>query len=228
MKDKITDVFFDLDHTLWDFEKNSALTFEKVFHLNSLDLDMNRFLEIYIPINFEYWERFRKEEISAIQLRYGRLKDTFDTLQFEVSDDLINTLSGQYIQYLPDFNYLYDGTFEILDYLKTNYKLHIITNGFQDVQDGKIRNSNLHPYFQSVTNSENAGFKKPNPKIFEFALTLSKANKETSVMIGDSLEADVQGALDFGMEAIYFNEHKKEIPESILQIRTLHELRNIL
>jgi YjjG family noncanonical pyrimidine nucleotidase len=228
MKDKITDVFFDLDHTLWDFEKNSALTFEKVFHLNSLDLDMNRFLEIYIPINFEYWERFRKEEISAIQLRYGRLKDTFDTLQFEVSDDLINTLSGQYIQYLPDFNYLYDGTFEILDYLKTNYKLHIITNGFQDVQDGKIRNSNLHPYFQSVTNSENAGFKKPNPKIFEFALTLSKANKESSVMIGDSLEADVQGALDFGMEAIYFNEHKKEIPESILQIRTLHELRNIL
>jgi YjjG family noncanonical pyrimidine nucleotidase len=228
MKDKITDVFFDLDHTLWDFEKNSALTFEKVFHLNSLELDMNRFLEIYIPINFEYWERFRKEEISAIQLRYGRLKDTFVALQFNATDDLIKILSGQYIQYLPDFNHLYDGTFEILDYLKGNYKLHIITNGFQNVQDEKIKNSNLHHYFQSVTNSENAGFKKPNPKIFEFALTLSKANKESSVMIGDSLEADVQGALDFGMEAIYFNEHKKEIPESILQIRTLHELRNIL
>ena len=228
MKDKITDVFFDLDHTLWDFEKNSALTFEKVFHLNSLDVDMNRFLEIYIPINFEYWERFRKEEITAIQLRYGRLKDTFDAIKFEASDDLINTLSGQYIQYLPDFNHLYDGAFEILDYLKTNYKLHIITNGFQNVQDGKIKNSNLQTYFQSITNSENAGFKKPNPKIFEYALTLSKANKETSVMIGDSLEADVQGALDFGMEAIYFNEHKKETPEAILQITTLHELKNIL
>jgi putative hydrolase of the HAD superfamily len=228
MKEKITDVFFDLDHTLWDFEKNSALTFEKVFHLNSLDIDMTRFLEIYSPINFEYWERFRKDEISAIQLRHGRLKDSFVSLQFEASDDLINTLSGQYVQYLPDFNHLYDGAFEILDYLKTNYKLHIITNGFQNVQDHKIKNSKLHSYFQSITNSENAGFKKPNPKIFEFALTLSKANKETSVMIGDSLEADVQGALDFGMEAIYFNEHKKETPTSILQISTLHELKNIL
>ena len=121
----ITDVFFDLDHTLWDFEKNSALAFETVFKMQNLEVDMSEFLHFYVPINREYWERYRKDEITQKQLRYGRLKDTFGLIQYTFSDDLIELLSVQYIHYLPKFNHLFEGTIEILDYLKPKYNLHI-------------------------------------------------------------------------------------------------------
>ena len=89
----ITDVFFDLDHTLWDFEKNSALAFETVFKMQDVEINMAEFLQFYVPINREYWERYRKDEISQKELRYGRLKDSFDSIQYAVSDDLIELLS---------------------------------------------------------------------------------------------------------------------------------------
>jgi len=203
----ITDVFFDLDHTLWDFEKNSALAFETVFKLQDLKVNMTEFLQFYVPINREYWERYRKDEITQKQLRYGRLKDTFDLINFAVSDDVIDTLSVEYIHYLPKFNHLFDGTIEILDYLKPKYNLHIITNGFAEIQGNKLDNSYISHYFKTMTNSEMAGVKKPNQQIFDYALDLAQAKKENSIMIGDCIEADVQGALDAGLDAIFFNEN---------------------
>jgi len=115
-----------------------------------------------------------------------------------------------------------------LDYLNDKYNLHIITNGFQEVQAGKMKNSNIEQYFKTITNSEMAGVKKPNAKIFEFALSLANAKKESSIMIGDCIEADVQGALDFGIDAIHFNEHKIAIPNHIKQINHLIELKKYL
>jgi YjjG family noncanonical pyrimidine nucleotidase len=224
----ITDVFFDLDHTLWDFEKNSALAFEKVFEKNTININLDDFLHFYIPINLKFWEQYRKEEINQQQLRYGRLKETFDLVKIEINDDVINLLSSEYIHYLPQFNYLFEDTIEVLDYLKSKYNLHIITNGFHEVQAGKIKNSNIEHYFKTITNSEMAGVKKPNPKIFEYALSLTNVTKENSIMIGDCIEADVQGALNFGMDAIHFNEHKTEIPNHIKQINYLIELKNYL
>ncbi|MBC7845051.1 MAG: noncanonical pyrimidine nucleotidase, YjjG family [Flavobacterium sp.] len=224
----ITDVFFDLDHTLWDFEKNSALAFEAVFKQQNLDVDMSEFLPIYIPMNREYWERYRKDEISQKELRFGRLKDTFDLLKFNIDDNLIVLLSQQYIQYLPTFNHLYDGTIEILDYLKAKYNLHIITNGFAEVQDNKLNNSYITHYFKTITNSEMAGVKKPNSLIFDFALDLAQAKKESSIMIGDCIEADVQGALDAGLDAIFFNENNIFVTENIKQVNHLLELKKYL
>ena len=224
----ITNVFFDLDHTLWDFEKNSALAFKKIFEKNSIDLDLNLFLKYYVPINLKYWERYRKEEINQIELRLGRLKETFDLINFQYNDALLDLLSSEYIYYLPQFNHLFDGAIEVLDYLKPNYNLHIITNGFQEVQDGKIKNSNIESYFKTITNSEMAGVKKPNPIIFQYALQAANANKNNSIMIGDCIDADVKGALNFGMDAIHFNEHKIEIPRHIKQINHLTELKNHL
>lgn len=226
--ENITDIFFDLDHTLWDFEKNSALTFEKVLKNNNIEIDLKDFLKHYVPLNFKYWELYRKDEITQQQLRYGRLKDTFDILNYEIADEKIDVLSEQYIQFLPEFNNLFDGTIEVLEYLKPKYNLHIITNGFDKVQAGKIKNSNIEHYFKTITNSEMAGVKKPNPKIFEYALSLSNLNKNQSVMIGDCIEADVQGALNFGMDAIHFNENNIEIPSNIKQIKHLIELKNFL
>ena len=171
----ITHIFFDLDHTLWDFEKNSALAFEKVFYKHSIDVDLNVFLVHYIPLNLKYWELYRHEKVTQMQLRYGRLKDAFDLLNYEIDDATIDLLSKEYIHYLPQFNHLFDGTIEVLEYLKSKYNLHIITNGFQEVQAGKMKNSGIEKYFQTITNSEMAGVKKPNPKIFEFALSLANA-----------------------------------------------------
>jgi YjjG family noncanonical pyrimidine nucleotidase len=224
----ITDVFFDLDHTLWDFEKNSALAFEKVFKMQDLKVDMNEFLHFYVPINREYWERYRKDEISQKQLRFGRLKDTFDLIEYAVSDDMIDLLSVEYIHYLPKYNHLFEGTIEILDYLKPKYNLHIITNGFAEIQGNKLDNSYISHYFKTMTNSEMAGVKKPNQKIFEYALNLAEAKKENSIMIGDCIEADVQGALDAGLDAIFFNENNVQAPIYIKQINHLLEIKQIL
>jgi YjjG family noncanonical pyrimidine nucleotidase len=228
MNSTITDVFFDLDHTLWDFEKNSALAFETVFKMQELDVDMNEFLKFYVPINREYWERYRKDEITQKQLRYGRLKDAFDLIHFPISDEVIEVLSVEYIHYLPKFNHLFDGTIEILDYLKGKYNLHIITNGFAEIQGNKLDNSYISHYFKTMTNSEMAGVKKPNQQIFDYALDLAQAKKENSIMIGDCIEADVQGALDAGLDAIFFNENNVPVAENIKQINHLIELKKHL
>lgn len=224
----ITDVFFDLDHTLWDFEKNSALAFEKVFEKQHIEIDSADFLLHYIPINKKYWEKYRKDEITQLELRFGRLKETFDLLNYTIADDTIVFLSEQYIHYLPKYNHLFDGAIPILDYLKEKYNLHIITNGFAEIQENKLNNSYITSYFKTITNSEMAGFKKPNRMIFEYALDLAKAKKENSIMIGDCLEADVQGALDAGLDAIFFNASKVEVLQNIKQVNHLIELKKYL
>ena len=223
---QITDIFFDLDHTLWDFERNSALAFESVLHRNNIEVALPEFLKHYVPLNKWYWEQYRKDLVSQATLRYGRLKDTFDRLGYAVSDEVIHRLSEEYIQELPLNNHLYEGTTDLLTYLQPNYRLHIITNGFQSVQDGKLNNSGIGRFFQTVTNSETAGVKKPHPLIFEKAMERAGAWPEQSIMIGDCLEADVQGALDVGMSAIFFNEFEVEVPNGITAVTHLSQLKN--
>ncbi|MDI5899124.1 YjjG family noncanonical pyrimidine nucleotidase [Flavobacterium sp. LB2P84] len=224
----ITDVFFDLDHTLWDFDKNSELTFETIFNKNHPAIETKVFIEKYVPINQECWKLYQYDKITHAELRYNRLKYSFDALDYSISDEEIDTIANDYIRFLPENNHLFDGTFEVLEYLNQKYNLHIITNGFADVQYKKINNSNIGSYFQTVTNSEMAGVKKPNPIIFDYALDLAKAKKENSIMIGDSLDADVQGALDAGLDAIFFNESKIQVEQHIKQINHLLELKKYL
>lgn len=228
MNTNITDVFFDLDHTLWDFEKNSALAFETIFERQNLKINSADFIRIFSLINREYWERFRKNEIAHNELRFGRLKDTFDSLEFDINDEKIVLLSELYIHYLPKQNNLLDGTIEILNYLKPKYNLHIITNGFAEIQENKLNNSYIIHYFKTITDSEKAGVKKPNSLIFEYALNLAQAKKENSIMIGDCIEVDVQGALNAGLDAILFNQNKIKVEENIKQINHLLELKKHL
>lgn len=222
---KITDIFFDLDHTLWDFEKNSALAFETILVKHGVNVVLEDFLRLYIPLNIKYWELYRVDAISQEELRYGRLKDAFDALGISVDDDTIDRLSDDYIAHLPLHNHLFEGTIEILDYLQPKYKLHIITNGFHQIQEAKLRNSNIFHYFDTVTHSETAGVKKPNPLIFEHAMKNAQTTAQASLMIGDCIDADVRGAMDCGMSAIHFC----ELPsEGILNIRRLKDLKKIL
>ena len=224
----IKDVFFDLDHTLWDFDKNSELTFDGIFNRIHPEIITKQFIEKYVPINQVCWKLYQYDKITHEELRYKRLKNSFDAINYAISDEEIDEISIDYIRFLPENNHLFDGAIELLEYLKPNYNLHIITNGFADVQFKKINNSKIANFFHTVTNSEMAGVKKPNPTIFDFALDLAKAKKENSIMIGDSLDADVQGALDAGLDAIYFNEKNIEVENNIKHINHLLELKKYL
>ncbi|NAY92909.1 noncanonical pyrimidine nucleotidase, YjjG family [Muricauda sp. JGD-17] len=226
--DRVTDVFFDLDHTLWDFEKNSALTFRKIFDANQLTIKLDDFLTVYAPINFEFWKLYRENRISKPQLRYQRLKKTFDHLGKVVSDDIIDTLAHDYIAHLSSFTHLIPNATEVLEYLSPKYRLHIITNGFQEVQEKKLKGSKIHHYFEHVVNSETAGVKKPHPYIFELALDKAKTTPQNALMIGDSLEADVQGAKSVGMQAIHFNCNGESSHEVAPMINNLIEIKSFL
>ncbi len=223
----MTHLFFDLDHTLWDFEKNSDKTFEFLFKKHQIPCDLEKFLYYYRNLNLSYWERYRKNEISKDLLEIELLKETFNKINISISDTLIHTLAKEYILHLPDYNYLFEGAIEILTYLQDKYHLHLITNGFHKVQHEKIKNSNLEPFFEQIITSEDIGVKKPDPAIFDFALKKANATKKESVMIGDNWEADVMGALQFGMKAIYFNPENKLVGESITSISHLLELKKL-
>jgi len=225
---QITDIFFDLDHTLWDFDKNSELAFDKIFKEQHPNVDIKEFVAVYAPINQACWKLYQVDKLSHDELRYKRLKDSFDALNYTISDDDIHQMAIDYITFLPENNLLFEGAEEVLDYLNQKYKLHIITNGFAEVQYKKLKNSGIADYFVSVTNSEMAGVKKPHPKIFEYALTQANAEKQNSIMIGDCIDADVNGALDFGIDAIFFNESKIKIPSHIKEVNHLIELKKYL
>jgi len=227
MKD-IKDVFFDLDHTLWDFDRNSALAFKAIFKLNDIAIDFDEFLKVYSPINFKYWKWYREDRVTKAQLRYGRFKKTFDALGISVTDDVIDTLSEDYITHLPNHNHLFENTITILEYLSKKYRLHIITNGFEEVQIKKLVNSRIDHFFKAVITSEAAGVKKPHPKIFELALKESGASVSHSVMIGDTYEADIVGAENIGMQTICFNYHNLVLPEANIVIRDLAQIKNYL
>lgn len=228
MNNGIKHVFFDLDHTLWDFDKNSGLTFKKIFELNNINIELGTFLKVYEPINLKYWKLYREERVSKPDLRYGRLKEVFDTLGVSVKDDMINHLSEAYIDYLTTFNHLFEGAIEILEYLQYKYHLHIITNGFEEVQERKMQNSKIRSYFKTVTNSEMVGVKKPNPKIFNYALNSAEANPNESIMIGDSLEADIAGAQKVGMRTIHFDYKDIHNGDGNVRVKQLKALINHL
>lgn len=227
-RNSVTDIFFDLDHTLWDFERNSALTFERILGANNIGVALSDFLEVYIPANFAFWKLYREEKITKEELRYQRLRSVFDDLGHTISDEMIHILSEEYIQYLSSYNHLFPNTIEVLDYLQPKYKLHIITNGFQEIQDKKLRNANIDHYFDQVINSEMAGVKKPNPIIFELALNKAEVVAEKSLMIGDSLEADILGAKASGFHTLHFNGHNEPPHDLSQMIHDLSEIKSLL
>lgn len=225
---QIKHIFFDLDHTLWDFETNSDIAFETIFKNNKVNIDLKKFLNYYRGINANYWKLYRDEKITKEELRLGRLKDTFIKINQNVDLHLLERLAVDYIKVLPNNNQLFEGAHEILEHLSVNYKLHIITNGFNEVQYEKIKNSGLTKYFDKIITSEAAGVKKPNPVIFEYALTLTKAISAESVMIGDNWEADIMGAKDAGFDVIFCNFNAQPVSENIKSVTNLIEIKYYL
>lgn len=225
MQGKIKHIFFDLDHTLWDFDRNSKLAFEALFHQYNIELDLTQFLAIYEPINYAYWAKFRVEEISKLDLRRGRLSDSFAHFELTFSEAELDAMAEAYIEELPKNNHLFDGVIQTLDELKPQYELHIITNGFHGVQHNKLQKSGLMPYFSSVTTSEEVGLKKPNPVIFQKALEKAQAKPQESLMVGDTFEADILGAEAVGMYTLFYNYWAVNVPSHYNIIGNIHEIK---
>ena len=225
----IKHIFFDLDHTLWNFEKNSSLTFKFLLNKYNIDIDLKDFLKIYMPINFSLWNLYRDDKITKQYLRHNRLKSTFEKLNISIKPSVIDDISDDYVKHLPDNNFLLPNAISVLDYLFQKYTLHIITNGFTEVQNTKISNSNLNKYFSCIIDSETVGVKKPYSKIFNYAYNISKASyKNECLMIGDNYQADVMGALNYGFKAIHLNSKNESYHENSLIITDLISLKEIL
>jgi putative hydrolase of the HAD superfamily len=224
-REKIRHVFFDLDHTLWDFERNSKLTFKIIFDKHDIPFDLDAFIEVYKPINFKYWNMYRNNQISSKNLRHERLKEVFSILNYPYDREMIDLIAEEYINYLSEQIHLFPDANSILNYLSKTYELHIITNGFEHIQHKKLRSSQIRHFFKTVTTAEGSGYKKPDRRIFDHALKAAKAERKESLMIGDSLEADIQGAKDFGMFTVFFG--KKPNFETA-HIEQLSDLKNLL
>ena len=211
---KYKHIFFDLDHTLWDFDANAKNTLEELYqnlHLAARGVDdFQHFYTQYLMHNEKLWSRYRKGLIAQADLRIKRMRNTL--LDFNIIDEnLANELNIQFLKYLPTRNILFPDTFLLLDYLKEkNYQLHLITNGFEDVQHQKIKNALLTPYFSEVITSEKSKSLKPHPEIFQYAINAAQAQIAESIMIGDDIEADIKGAANLGMDQIWVNHIKKE------------------
>ncbi len=225
-------IFFDLDHTLWDFEKNSYLTIEELYDNFKLQqqtgLDVASFYKIYAEHNNYYWERFRRNEISRDTLRYIRFEKTIAELGI-YQEHLPQAMSEFYLTRLPLKEHLFKDTKEVLHYLSAKYQMHIITNGFDEVQHKKLQVSGIEPFFKHVISSEIAGYSKPHSMIFKYALELSGAGILNSIVVGDSIEADIIGAQNVGLDHILFNPLKVHITHPVMyEITELRELFDLL
>lgn len=232
MKD-ITHLFFDIDHTLWDFDKNSAQTLGHLYEYYQLDKVINKDFEdfniIYHQINDKLWDRFRKGYIDRQTLRWKRMWHTL--LHYNVYDiTLAKDMSEKYLEILPTQTALFSHAKEVLHYCKNkNYQLHIITNGFETTQKQKLHNAGIDIYFEKMISSEQAMSMKPKKEIFQYALNSTQGQAQNSVMIGDALDVDILGAQNVGMYQIYFNPNKKkENHTATYEIHCLSEIKNIL
>jgi len=229
---KYQHIFFDLDHTIWDFDKNAEEALHELFithRLNDIGLaSADVFIETYTENNHRLWREYHLGNITKQALREARFKQTFLDLgvQLEV---IPSGFEDAYVQLCPTKTSLFPNAHETLEYLQSKYQLHLISNGFKESQDIKISGSGLDKYFTHIVISELVGVNKPDAAIFEHAVALAGTIKEESVMIGDSLEADVLGALNYGMDAIYFNPFNAPKPDEVkMQITDLKELTLLL
>jgi putative hydrolase of the HAD superfamily len=225
-------IFFDLDHTLWDYETNSKQTLFELY--DRFDLaskgatDAEDFFEHFNKINFGLWDKYNVGAISQYYLRNSRFPLVFDAMGINPKlcpEPIVKEFNECYLKECSQKSGLIEGTKEVLDYLRDKYVLHIITNGFEEVQSIKLASSGIGHYFEELITSERAGAKKPYPAIYKFALKATGALLEESIMIGDNLKTDIQGAIDYNMDQVYYNPaktaHDSTITHEIIKLNQL-------
>jgi len=225
-------IFFDLDRTLWNFEASSNEAFHDIYKRFGLEnkgvSSVNAFKDYYNYHNEILWNQYREGTLSKDVLRGLRFRLTLKEFGIE-NDELAQQIGIHYVKISPLLVHLFPNAHQILDYLLPKYQMHIITNGFSEVQFTKLKVSGLDKYFNKVITSEEAGVKKPDPKIFEFAFNKTKTNADVSLMIGDDLKVDIMGAKTIGMDQVLFDpERELSINGATYYINNLIELKKFL
>ena len=225
-------IFFDLDRTLWDFEANSLITLQEIFENRKLlDLgipNFDTFLKYYKTYNIHLWDLYKLGKIQKEYLSIERFDGALRHFSIK-NEDLARKIAKDYVQISPTKTKLFPFVKEILTYLKEKYHLHIITNGFNEVQFVKLKNSGLDGFFTQVITSEMLGIQKPNLEIFEYALKEANATDNESIMIGDDQRTDIMGAQIFGMDQVFVDyNYEALICNPTYRIHHLKELENIL
>lgn len=226
-------LFFDLDHTLWDFEKNSAeclADIYEVFKFKDLNIStLNAFQQEFSVVNKHYWSLLESNQITHHELRQRRFRDTLINLGADIDDNFGLEVNEYFLELLPKKAHLIEGAVELLEYLLPNYELHIISNGWQDIQVNKMKSSEIHHYFGEIITNELAGTRKPDRRIFDYAIEITKANLAESLMIGDNYEADILGAISANIDTVFYN--PDNIPtgqKPTFEVKKLIELKEIL
>jgi putative hydrolase of the HAD superfamily len=223
-------IFFDLDDTLWDFQANSDKVLAELFSefdlAEKLNTDFETFRLKYREVNLDLWSQYYRRLIDKNYMRTQRFNLVFASFNYNDHEENL-LISRQYTERAPKGNAVREGCYEILSYLSKKYKLHIITNGFREIQHIKIDACGLREYFSQIIISDEHDLVKPEEKIFRLAESLSNARREECVMIGDSYESDIVGAKNAGWEAIYLKHHFDQ-ERDCLTISTLDELRDYL
>jgi putative hydrolase of the HAD superfamily len=226
---KYKHLFFDLDHTIWDFEANSRQTLAGLYETMQLQSkgvdDFDRFHKNYIIHNDKLWDRYRNGFIKVDELRWKRMWLTL--IDFKIgSETLAREMGNQFLELLPTRKILFPHTLELLEYLTNkNYQLHLITNGFEKTQHSKLKNAGIDKYFKEVITSEGSNSLKPHKEIFDYAFLKTGAQKKESIMLGDNIEVDIQGAMDAGIDQVYVNH--LQIEPLIKPTYTVHSLKEL-
>ncbi len=205
-------LFFDLDHTLWDFDKNSEVALRKLYKeydLKSRGIDdFDALFAAFNVHNDKLWERYRNGFIKRDELRWKRM--WLMLLDYKVADTaLAHELSTAYLEILPTQTLLVPHAKELLEYCKGRYEMNLITNGFDTTQRLKLQYSGIARYFTHLVTSEKSNSMKPHKDIFEYAVKVAGAEIDTSIMIGDAIDVDILGAINMGMDTVYYNPYKK-------------------
>lgn len=226
-------LFFDLDRTLWDLDKNVLETLTELFDQHKLNEkgieSVDVFWNSYNVHNTALWASWEKGLIQREKIRTERFVSILN--DFNINDHpLALKLAMDFLELSPVKTNLMPGAIDLLTHsMDKGHQLAIITNGFNDVQHIKIKCSGLDKYFKHIVTSETAGIQKPNPEIFHYALGLTKGELRNSLMIGDSLTADIQGAMNAGMDHVYFNPHKEQHDYNLqYEVASLDELLQII
>ncbi|MEO9022251.1 MAG: YjjG family noncanonical pyrimidine nucleotidase [Ginsengibacter sp.] len=230
---KYRHLFFDLDHTLWDFDANAKESLTELYFFFKLESKaigtFQEFYSIYLNHNATLWSRYEKGYITAEELKWRRMWRTL--LDFKIADEkLARDMSNHFLEILPTKKKVFEFTYEVLDYLaEKNYSMHLITNGFEKTQRIKLESSHLTKYFKNIITSEISNSIKPKKEIFEYALKKANGKIKESIMIGDSLDADIMGAKNAGMDSVFVNHINASFKEApTYTIHNLLELESIL
>jgi putative hydrolase of the HAD superfamily len=227
---KYKHIFFDLDHTLWDFDANSRLTLEELYHAYGLEKmgvhSFDLFHKNYLVHNEMLWARYRNGYIKVDELRWKRMWLTL--IDFKIGDEqLAREMGGKFLKSLPDRKLLFPHAIEILEYLTNKkYLLHLITNGFEETQHSKLRSSGISKYFVEVITSEGSNSLKPHKEIFDYAFTRTRSKCHECIMVGDNIEADIIGAINAGMDQVYMNHLKLPVVD-IQPTYIVHSLKEL-